>query len=105
MYHKRGVWAIKAKNGGAFPKHEKKAADAAPIPNPVAILVAIKSHNHNYDEHHGLEPKEPEKTQKICKLWKVCLYGRTGRERKQERFRIAYRKICKSLGMFLDSIG
>ncbi|KAF5786848.1 putative 60S ribosomal protein L6E [Helianthus annuus] len=26
MYHKRGLWAIKAKNGGAFPKHEKKAA-------------------------------------------------------------------------------
>ncbi|KAI3510771.1 hypothetical protein L1887_17908 [Cichorium endivia] len=26
MYHKRGLWAIKAKNGGTFPKHEKKAA-------------------------------------------------------------------------------
>ncbi|KAL9255863.1 Large ribosomal subunit protein eL6-like protein [Drosera capensis] len=24
MYHKRGLWAIKAKNGGVFPKHEAK---------------------------------------------------------------------------------
>jgi large subunit ribosomal protein L6e len=23
MYHKRGLWAIKAKHGGAFPRHEK----------------------------------------------------------------------------------
>lgn len=26
MYHKRGLWAIKAKNGGTFPHHEKKPA-------------------------------------------------------------------------------
>ncbi|KAJ0051441.1 hypothetical protein Pint_01348 [Pistacia integerrima] len=26
MYHKRGLWAIKAKNGGVFPKHEAKPA-------------------------------------------------------------------------------
>lgn len=30
MYHKRGLWAIKAKNGGVFPKHEAKAAAASP---------------------------------------------------------------------------
>ncbi|XP_073288123.1 large ribosomal subunit protein eL6-like [Primulina huaijiensis] len=30
MYHKRGLWAIKAKNGGKFPQHEK-AAEAAPV--------------------------------------------------------------------------
>ncbi|XP_024389884.1 large ribosomal subunit protein eL6 [Physcomitrium patens] len=29
-YHKRGLWAIKAKNGGKFPSHEKKAVAAAP---------------------------------------------------------------------------
>lgn len=28
MYHKRGLWAIKAKNGGAFPRHDKKPAEA-----------------------------------------------------------------------------
>ncbi|KAI3814319.1 hypothetical protein L1987_19070 [Smallanthus sonchifolius] len=28
MYHKRGLWAIKAKNGGAFPRHDKKPVDA-----------------------------------------------------------------------------
>ncbi|GER37852.1 60S ribosomal protein L6 [Striga asiatica] len=30
MYHKRGLFAIKAKNGGKFPHHEKAAA-AAPV--------------------------------------------------------------------------
>jgi large subunit ribosomal protein L6e len=29
-YHRRGLWAIKAKNGGAFPKAEKPAAAAEP---------------------------------------------------------------------------
>ncbi|XP_072962650.1 large ribosomal subunit protein eL6-like [Typha angustifolia] len=26
MYHKRGIWAIKAKHGGVFPRHEPKTA-------------------------------------------------------------------------------
>jgi large subunit ribosomal protein L6e len=26
MYHRRGLWAIKAKNGGQFPKHDAKPA-------------------------------------------------------------------------------
>jgi large subunit ribosomal protein L6e len=30
MYHKRGLWAIKAKNGGVFPRHEKKPAAEKP---------------------------------------------------------------------------
>ncbi|XP_022885643.1 60S ribosomal protein L6-like [Olea europaea var. sylvestris] len=30
MYHKRGLWAIKAKNGGKFPTHEKKSVAAEP---------------------------------------------------------------------------
>ncbi|WOL17511.1 hypothetical protein Cni_G26304 [Canna indica] len=29
MYHKRGIWAIKAKHGGSFPKHDPKPAPAA----------------------------------------------------------------------------
>jgi len=29
MYHKRGIWAIKAKHGGVFPRHEPKEAAAA----------------------------------------------------------------------------
>ncbi|XP_009418480.2 large ribosomal subunit protein eL6 [Musa acuminata AAA Group] len=28
MYHKRGIWAIKAKHGGSFPRHEPKPASA-----------------------------------------------------------------------------
>ena len=40
MYHKRGLWAIKAKNGGAFPKHEKKAAAAAPAEKPPKFYPA-----------------------------------------------------------------
>ena len=35
MYHKRGLWAIKAKNGGVFPRHDKKAeADAPAVKRP-----------------------------------------------------------------------
>ncbi|RWW66237.1 hypothetical protein BHE74_00026422 [Ensete ventricosum] len=30
MYHKRGIWAIKAKNGGSFPHHDPKPAEPAP---------------------------------------------------------------------------
>ncbi|KAI3742932.1 hypothetical protein L1987_60631 [Smallanthus sonchifolius] len=40
MYHKRGLWAIKAKNGGAFPKHEKKAVAAAPAEKPPKFYPA-----------------------------------------------------------------
>ncbi|KAF3331281.1 60S ribosomal protein L6-2-like protein [Carex littledalei] len=31
MYHRRGLWAIKAKNGGKFPTHDAKPA-AEPVP-------------------------------------------------------------------------
>ncbi|XP_042495765.1 60S ribosomal protein L6-like [Macadamia integrifolia] len=30
MYHKRGLWAIKAKNGGVFPRHDAKPAAPKP---------------------------------------------------------------------------
>ncbi|XP_076886547.1 large ribosomal subunit protein eL6-like [Bidens hawaiensis] len=40
MYHKRGLWAIKAKNGGAFPKHEKKAVVDAPAEKPPKFYPA-----------------------------------------------------------------
>ncbi|KAG7036570.1 60S ribosomal protein L6 [Cucurbita argyrosperma subsp. argyrosperma] len=30
MYHKRGLWAIKAKNGGVFPRHDAKPQADAP---------------------------------------------------------------------------
>ena len=30
MYHKRGLWAIKAKNGGVFPRHDAKPKAPAP---------------------------------------------------------------------------
>ena len=30
MYHKRGLWAIKAKNGGVFPRHDPKPKAEAP---------------------------------------------------------------------------
>ncbi|KAH7838688.1 hypothetical protein Vadar_029944 [Vaccinium darrowii] len=30
MYHKRGLWAVKAKNGGVFPRHDKKPAELPP---------------------------------------------------------------------------
>lgn len=30
MYHKKGIWAIKAKNGGVFPRHDPKPKPEAP---------------------------------------------------------------------------
>lgn len=55
MYHKRGLWAIKAKNGGKFPVHAKKEAPveekkggeprfypAEDIPKPVARKIISK---------------------------------------------------------------
>ncbi|KAK7399468.1 hypothetical protein VNO78_10651 [Psophocarpus tetragonolobus] len=30
MYHKRGIWAIKAKNGGVFPRHDPKPKPESP---------------------------------------------------------------------------
>ncbi|XP_042471870.1 60S ribosomal protein L6-2-like [Zingiber officinale] len=35
MYHKRGIWAIKAKHGGTFPRHD---------PKPTAPEPASKKH-------------------------------------------------------------
>ncbi|KAJ6818577.1 60S ribosomal protein L6-like [Iris pallida] len=40
MYHKRGLWAIKAKNGGSFPKHDPKPATDAPHVKPPKFYPA-----------------------------------------------------------------
>ncbi|WCJ32858.1 60S ribosomal protein L6 [Euphorbia peplus] len=40
MYHKRGLWAIKAKNGGVFPKHDPKPKAAAPAEKPPKFYPA-----------------------------------------------------------------
>ncbi|BBG96318.1 Ribosomal protein L6 family protein [Prunus dulcis] len=40
MYHKRGLWAIKAKNGGAFPRHDKKPAADVPAVKPPKFYPA-----------------------------------------------------------------
>ena len=40
MYHKRGLWAIKAKNGGVFPCHEKKPVAPAPVEKPPKFYPA-----------------------------------------------------------------
>ncbi|XP_059649078.1 large ribosomal subunit protein eL6-like [Cornus florida] len=40
MYHKRGLWAIKAKNGGAFPRHDKKPVEAKPAEKPPKFYPA-----------------------------------------------------------------
>ncbi|KAJ9536985.1 hypothetical protein OSB04_029718 [Centaurea solstitialis] len=40
MYHKRGLWAIKAKNGGKFPTHEKKPAGAPAAVKPPKFYPA-----------------------------------------------------------------
>ncbi|KAG5222982.1 60S ribosomal protein [Salix suchowensis] len=40
MYHKRGLWAIKAKNGGVFPKHAPKAKAAISAGKPPKFYPA-----------------------------------------------------------------
>ncbi|KAM5552510.1 hypothetical protein ABKV19_027055 [Rosa sericea] len=40
MYHKRGLWAIKAKNGGSFPCHDKKPAADVPAVKPAKFYPA-----------------------------------------------------------------
>ena len=40
MYHKRGLWAIKAKNGGVFPRHDPKPAEAKPAEKPPKFYPA-----------------------------------------------------------------
>ncbi|KAK4746972.1 hypothetical protein SAY87_026009 [Trapa incisa] len=40
MYHKRGLWAIKAKNGGQFPRHEKQAKPEATAEKPPKFYPA-----------------------------------------------------------------
>eukprot|EP00249_Psilotum_nudum_P028881 c38863_g1_i1 orf=326-1009(-) len=40
MYHKRGLWAIKAKNNGAFPTHSKKPVVEPPPSKPPRLYPA-----------------------------------------------------------------
>ncbi len=40
MYHKRGLWAIKAKNGGVFPHHDPKPKAPAPTEKPPKFYPA-----------------------------------------------------------------
>ncbi|XP_077240461.1 large ribosomal subunit protein eL6-like [Tasmannia lanceolata] len=40
MYHKRGIWAIKAKNGGVFPKHDPKPSPPKPSEKPPKFYPA-----------------------------------------------------------------
>ncbi|KAE8697780.1 60S ribosomal protein L6-3 [Hibiscus syriacus] len=40
MYHKRGLWAIKAKNGGVFPRHDAKPKPPAAAEKPPKFYPA-----------------------------------------------------------------
>ncbi|KAJ7949119.1 60S ribosomal protein L6 [Quillaja saponaria] len=40
MYHKRGLWAIKAKNGGVFPRHDAKPTDTTVAVKPPKFYPA-----------------------------------------------------------------
>ena len=39
-YKRRGLWAIKEKNGGKFPQHAKKEKEEAAAPSKVRASVA-----------------------------------------------------------------
>ncbi|MBA0702181.1 hypothetical protein Goari_022760 [Gossypium aridum] len=40
MYHKRGLWAIKVKNGGVFPRHEPNPKPATTVEKPPKFYPA-----------------------------------------------------------------
>ncbi|GAB4832622.1 60S ribosomal protein L6 [Ancistrocladus abbreviatus] len=40
MYHKRGLWAIKEKNGGVFPRHDPKPVESKPPEKPPKFYSA-----------------------------------------------------------------
>ncbi|CAJ1937981.1 unnamed protein product [Sphenostylis stenocarpa] len=40
MYHKRGIWAIKAKNGGVFPRHDPTPKPKTPAQKPPKFYPA-----------------------------------------------------------------
>ena len=40
MYHKRGLWAIKAKNGGVFPRHDAQPKADAAVEKPPKFYPA-----------------------------------------------------------------
>lgn len=40
MYHKRGIWAIKAKHGGVFPRHDPSPKPDAPAQKPPKFYPA-----------------------------------------------------------------
>ncbi|XP_033513073.2 large ribosomal subunit protein eL6z-like [Nicotiana tomentosiformis] len=40
MYHKKGLWAIKKKNSGSFPSHNKKPTATAPAIKPPKFYPA-----------------------------------------------------------------
>ncbi|KAK2438703.1 60S ribosomal protein L6-3 [Trifolium repens] len=40
MYHKRGIWAIKAKNGGVLPRHDPKPKPESPAEKPPKFYPA-----------------------------------------------------------------
>ncbi|KAE8038194.1 hypothetical protein FH972_010726 [Carpinus fangiana] len=40
MYHKRGLWAIKAKNGGVFPRHDAQPKAPSPAEKPPKFYPA-----------------------------------------------------------------
>lgn len=67
MYHKRGLWAIKAKNGGAFPRHDKKPAADVPAVKPPKFYPAD-------DVKKPLVNKRKPKPTKLRSLSPFCIY-------------------------------
>ncbi|RWR82847.1 60S ribosomal protein L6 [Cinnamomum micranthum f. kanehirae] len=53
MYHKRGLWAIKAKNGGVFPRHDPKPSAPKPQEKPPKFYPAddVKKPILNHRKH------------------------------------------------------
>ncbi|WVZ23844.1 hypothetical protein V8G54_002388 [Vigna mungo] len=57
MYHKRGIWAIKAKNGGVFPRHDPAPKPQSPALKPPKFYPA--------DDEKSVLPQQKKDDQKI----------------------------------------
>lgn len=67
MYHKRGLWAIKAKNGGVFPRHDAKPKADAPAEKPPKFYPAD-------DVKKPLVNKRKARLTKLRYGESICLY-------------------------------
>lgn len=76
MYHKRGLWAIKAKNGGVFPRHDAKPKDPAPAEKPPKFYPAedVKKPLVNKRKHKPTKLRSPSISLRLQFVCLLCFF-------------------------------